>query len=204
MANGDLVRFSFRERLIHWLVGLSLCYLLLTGLAFSYPKVFWLLNLVGGPSTARWFHPWVGLVFVVGIVLMFLTWAKDMRITHEDRKWFDALPAYARHERDKVPPAGKYNAGQKGFFWAMIVLGILHLFTGIPLWFPVTFGAGLVTTMRFIHYFVTLPSLLLLLLHIYLGTLLFPGTARAMLYGTVTRRWARLHHPLWAREKTGD
>ncbi len=27
---------------------------------------------------------------------------------------------------------------------------------------------------------------------------------RAMLYGTVTREWARLHHRLWYREQAGD
>jgi formate dehydrogenase subunit gamma len=204
MAARDLLRFTYRERLIHWLVGLSLVYLLLTGMAFAHAKLFWMLSLVGGAPTARWVHPWVGVVFVVGIVLMFFTWVKDMYLGASDREWFKALPYYARHEKDKVPPSGKYNAGQKGFFWAMTILGALHLITGLPLWFPHTFGLGLVPAMRFLHYFVTLPSLLLLLLHVYLGTVLFPGTARGMLYGTVTRAWARLHHPLWAREQSGD
>lgn len=204
MARGDLTRFSFYERVIHWLSGFSLVYLLITGMAFSYPKAFWLLNLVGGPATARWFHPWVGVVFVVSMILMFRMWAREMRVSREERAWFDALPHYAKHEKDKVPPVGKYNPGQKVYFWLMIVFGVLHLFTGLPLWFPQTFGLGLVPTMRFIHYFITLPSLLLLLAHIYLSTILYPGTARAMLYGTVTRAWARLHHPLWAREKAGD
>ena len=204
MANRDLVRFTYYERLVHWLVGLSLGYVLLTGLAFSYPKLFWLLSLFGGAPTARWLHPWVGLVFTVGIVLMIFAWVKDMGITGADREWFGAISHYARHEKDKVPPTGKYNGGQKAFFWAMIIFGILHLFSGVPLWFPRVFGLGLVPLMRFIHYFVTLPVLLLVLLHAYLGVILFPGTARGMLYGTVTRAWARLHHPLWAREKAGD
>ena len=91
MARGDLVRFTFVERVVHWLVGFSLGYVLITGMAFSYPKLFWLLNLFGGAPTARWLHPWVGLVFTAGIVWMFITWARDMRITKEDRAWFCAL-----------------------------------------------------------------------------------------------------------------
>lgn len=204
MAGRDLVRFSFTERVVHWLVGFSLGYVLITGMAFSYPKLFWLLNLFGGAPTARWLHPWVGVVFTLGIVWMFLTWMRDMRMTREDRAWFGALSHYAMHEKDKVPPSGKYNAGQKAFFWVMIVLGTLHLFTGLPLWFPQTFGLAIVPLMRFLHYFVTLPALLLVLMHIYLGVILFPGTARSMIYGTVTRAWARMHHPLWAKEKAGD
>ena len=31
--------------------------------------------------------------------------------------------------------------------------------------------------------------------HIYLGTSAEPGTFRSMTRGTVTRKWARLHHP---------
>ena len=40
--------------------------------------------------------------------------------------------------------------------------------------------------------------------HIYLGTIGEPGTFRSMTRGTVTRAWARLHHPRWFREVTGE
>ena len=40
--------------------------------------------------------------------------------------------------------------------------------------------------------------------HIYLGTAAEPGTLRSMIHGTVTKDWARLHHPRWYREVTGD
>jgi formate dehydrogenase subunit gamma len=41
-------------------------------------------------------------------------------------------------------------------------------------------------------------------LHIYLGTAAEPGTFRAMIRGTVSRRWARFHHGRWYREVTGE
>jgi formate dehydrogenase subunit gamma len=40
--------------------------------------------------------------------------------------------------------------------------------------------------------------------HIYLGTAAEPGTFRAMTGGTVTTDWARLHHPRWYKEVTGE
>jgi formate dehydrogenase subunit gamma len=43
-----------------------------------------------------------------------------------------------------------------------------------------------------------------LVFHIYLGTAAEPGTFRSMTRGTVTRAWARLHHPRWYREVTGE
>ena len=40
--------------------------------------------------------------------------------------------------------------------------------------------------------------------HIYLGTAAEPGTFGSMTRGTVTSGWARLHHPRWYREVTGE
>jgi formate dehydrogenase subunit gamma len=42
---------------------------------------------------------------------------------------------------------------------------------------------------------------LLLIVHVYLGTVAYPGTLGAMLHGSVTRAWARLHHPAWHEEQ---
>ena len=101
-----------------------------------------------------------------------------------------------------MPPAGKYNSGQKVFFWAQAIFGVAHLSTGVPLWFPESFSSGLLPTLRFLHFFVTLPGGLLLIAHVYLGTLAYPGTARGMLHGKVSRAWARRHHPLWIEKET--
>ena len=67
MRNHELHRFNFLERLVHWVVGVTFVLLLLTGLAFSYPSLFWLTAIVGGGPAARVLHPWIGMVFGVGI-----------------------------------------------------------------------------------------------------------------------------------------
>jgi cytochrome b subunit of formate dehydrogenase len=36
----DLKRFTYAERVIHWVAGLSFLFLLMTGLAFSHPRLF--------------------------------------------------------------------------------------------------------------------------------------------------------------------
>jgi formate dehydrogenase subunit gamma len=83
---------------------------------------------------------------------------------------------------------------------AMLVV----LLSGIPLWWPTKFGWGLrqlclvVHDIGFIFWFVAIVG------HIYLGTAAEPGTFRSMTRGTVTRAWAKLHHPRWFREVTGD
>ena len=201
MTTGVLHRFSYVERVVHWVVGISFVVLLLTGLALAYPALFWMTVFLGGGPAARALHPWIGLVFAVGMVFMFVLWLHDMFLGNHDWKWLRAVNHYARHERDKVPAAGKYNAGQKMFFWIQCILGIVFLVSGIPLWLPEAFGSGLLVTMRLLHYLATLAGGLLLIVHVYLGTVAYPGTVRGMLYGTVTREWAKLHHPLWHKEK---
>lgn len=208
-SQAALERFTFVERIVHWAVGLSFLFLLLTGLAFSHPRLFWITTVVGGGPTARVLHPWVGVLFSGSLVLMFLLWVRDMGIEQGDRAWLLAVRHYAVHDKDNVPPAGKYNGGQKLFFWGMSVFGALFLLTGVPMWLPGgalgvgPFYGGVVNVMRLVHYVTAVGGGLLLIVHVYLGTVAYPGTLGAMLHGSVTGSWAKLHHPLWHKEQSG-
>ena len=121
-----------------------------------------------------------------------------MFLDRQDREWLGAIKHYAAHQRDKVPPAGKYNAGQKMFFWVQSVLSIVFVVTGFLLWFPAVFSPTVLNTARLLHYAATLGGGLFLIVHVYLGTLAYPGTARSMIDGKVTPAWAKLHHPRWS------
>jgi formate dehydrogenase subunit gamma len=208
MSRGDVQRFTYVERVVHWAVGLSFVFLLLTGLALSHPRLYWITTVFGGGATARRLHPWVGVLFSAAAVAMFLLWVRDMSVGAADRQWLAAIRHYVVHDKDRVPPAGKYNGGQKVFFWVMSALGALYLVTGIPLWFPAgalgvgPFYGGIVNAMRLVHYLATVAGGLLLIVHVYLGTVAYPGTLGAMLHGYVTRSWAKLHHPLWHEEQS--
>ncbi len=201
MPGNDLQRFTLVERVIHWVVGLAFVLLLLTGLALSYPSLFWLTAVVGGGPAARALHPWIGLVFTVSLVVMVVLWLRDMRLGRADLEWMRAVGYYARHQRDKVPPTGKYNGGQKIFFWVESILGLVFVVTGVPLWFPEPMSSEVLMAARFLHYLATLGGGLFLIGHVYLGTIAYPGTAGGMLYGTVSREWAKLHAPLWYEEQ---
>ena len=61
-------RFSYGERLLHWLVAIPFIGLLLSGLAFAYPSVFGLTFLFGGGAHARLVHNWLGLFFAFFVV----------------------------------------------------------------------------------------------------------------------------------------
>ena len=123
MKRDDLPRFNYLERVVHWGVGLTFVFLLLTGLAFSHPSLYWITNLVGGGAATRVLHPWIGLLFSFFLLLMFFIWLKDMFLGRGEVAWLKAVRYYATHQKDRVPPVGKYNPGQKVFFWLMSVLG---------------------------------------------------------------------------------
>lgn len=202
MTDETIRRFTYVERIVHWAIGTSFVVLLLTGLAFSYPALFWITTLVGGGANARLLHPWVGAIFTIALVAMFAVWLRDMVMDADDWAWLRAVRHYAARRHEHVPAAGKYNAGQKAFFWLQSVIGLVLVVSGVPLWFPegmlgVTFDPSLLQVMRVLHYVGGLGGGLLLIVHVYLGTAAYPGTARGMIDGRVTRRWARHHHPRW-------
>jgi formate dehydrogenase subunit gamma len=209
VRRGQIRRFTFVERVVHWVVGLSFLFLLLTGLAFSHPRLYWLTAVVGGGPTARILHPWIGVLFALSFAAMFFLWLRDMRIDAQDREWLRAIRYYAVHDKARVPPAGKYNAGQKMFFWTMTVLGVVYVATGIPMWFPEgalglgPFYGGVVNVSRLLHYLATVGGALFLIVHVYLGTVAYPGTIGAMLHGSVSPAWAKHHHPRWHEEQSG-
>ena len=204
MTDRLLQRFNFFERVLHWVVGVTFVLLLATGLAFAYPPLFWLTALLGGGPSARALHPWVGVAFSVGMGAMLVIWFREMLLNRDDRRWLGAIRHYATRDTANVPPAGKYNAGQKLFFWVQGVLAVVFLATGVVLWFPETLAPArtLLSAARLLHYAASLGAGLFLIVHVYLGTVAYPGTARAMIDGSVTERWARHHHPRWHEEQT--
>ena len=202
MSDQFLHRFTYLERIVHCVVGATFVALLLTGLPFSYPSFFWLTTLVGGGPAARVMHPWIGSVFGVGMVFMLALWIRDMFLDRGDWQWLRSVRDYAAQRHDKVPPAGKYNAGQKVFFWAQGLLAVIFVSSGLVLWMPDRFASGLLSMPRLLHFTATLGGGLLLLVHVYLGTIAYPGTGRGMIDGKVSRHWAALHHPRWYEERT--
>src|SRR5258707_9491820 len=97
---GRILRYNFSERITHWVAAISYIYLMLTGLAFWSPWLFWLAVVFGGGTVSRELHPWVGLIFVVGTLMMYDMWAGQMRETELDRQFWRALPHYIRNEDD--------------------------------------------------------------------------------------------------------
>src|SRR6185436_13165596 len=135
---------------------------------------------------------------------MFVQWVGDMRLRGKDWSWFGARAlAYIRHKGED-PDIGKYNPGQKAFFFAVAFLSLVLVATGLVLWFPRELAAPLPGLSWVLHDAGFILFAVAMIVHIYLGTAALPGTFRSMTRGTVTKSWARLHHPRWYRDVTGE
>jgi formate dehydrogenase subunit gamma len=202
-----IVRYVFRERLMHAAAALSYLYLLLTGLAFWTPGLYWIAVVLGGGYLSRLLHPWVGLVFAGTLVWMFVTWRRDMRATPEDRAWRKAIGHYIRNEDEKVPPVWRFNYGQKQLFWLMVWGGAALLLSGLVMWFvaPIPWDLRLLRyTATIVHAVAALLTIAGFIIHVYMGVAVVPGGLDAVIHGEVTEEWARHHHRLWLAQVTSD
>jgi len=197
-------RYSMRERVIHWIAALAYLYVLLTGLAFYSPHLYWLATVLGGGPTARFWHPWIALLFLASIVWMWRAWAADMRITSSDRTWGAAIDHYVRNEDELLPPVDRFNLGQKQFFWGMLIAGALLLVSGVVMWMPELVPAALARGIAILlHVGTALVTVGLFIIHVYMGTAVVRGSFTSMVRGEVTPEWAKTHHRLWYYRMTG-
>jgi formate dehydrogenase subunit gamma len=203
LPGNRILRYTLTERVNHWIAGLSYLYCLITGLAFWSPYLFWLATLVGGGPTARFWHPWFGLVFAAASFWMYAMWAADMRINDADRAWAKAMEHYIRNEDEDLPPIWRFNYGQKLFFWLMFYGAILLLVSGLVLWFP-EFIPWSWRWLRFlaiaVHVIAALATIGGFIIHVYMGTAMVRGGFTSIIRGEVSATWARMHHRLWYEE----
>jgi formate dehydrogenase subunit gamma len=195
-----ILRYTFGERVLHWVAGLSYVYLLLTGLAFWSPYLFWLAIIFGGGPTARFWHPWAGLLFVAAVAWMCGIWHGDMRTTPADREWAKHVGDYIRNEDENLPPIGRFNIGQKQFFWLMFYGGIALLLSGVALWFVNDIPWSwrwLRYTAVLVHAVTALLTIGGFIIHVYMGTAMVRGGFTSIIRGEVSTSWARMHHRLW-------
>ncbi len=199
-----LLRYTDSERMNHWVIAIFFVFAGLSGLAFFHPAFFFLTNLFGGGSWSRILHPFFGVIMFVSFLgLFFRLWRANV-MTPADREWRRHSADMLRGDKSKMPPVGKYNAGQKGIFWAMAVSLLVLIVTGVMFWrpwfapyFPIVVGRAAVL----LHAVAAVVLILATIIHIY-AAIWVKGTLRAMTRGTVSESWARQHHALWHRDMT--
>ena len=207
IPHGHVLRYTFPERLIHWIAAGSFLYLMGTGLAFWSPWLFWVAVALGGGQISRMLHPWAGLIFTGAVLYMYRMWSAQMRFDTVDREWWKSLHYYIRNEDEKMPPAGRYNAGQKMLFWSFFLGGLVLLLSGLVLWF----SEALPWNMRWLRYTAVIvhPAAALLtignfMIHVYMGVFAERGAFGSVIRGDVSLAFAKRYHPGWYKEIAGS
>jgi formate dehydrogenase subunit gamma len=206
-SDGEVQRYTVSERLWHWLGGLSFTYCALTGLALFSPYLYWLAAVFGGGPTVRFWHPWLGLVFLAAVLWMHGQWRDDLKLTEADRQWREKIDAYVTNHDQELPPQARFNAGQKLFYWAMFYALLVLLLSGIVMWFPERVPRNLIVILPVVgilHEAAALISIGAIIIHIYMGIFAEPESLRAMISGRVSRAWARNYHRLWYDKVQGQ
>jgi formate dehydrogenase subunit gamma len=200
---GRLVqRFSTVERWAHWSVAISFCVLAVTGMLLLFGKHV-LLPILGHTmfgwlgSLAKNLHNFLAPLFMVSLVSFIAIYIRDNLPEKGDLKWFAG--AFAMFWSGKHVPSGRFNAGEKAYFWlGVVALCITLSVTGAIMLFPNM--EQLRMTMQqtnVIHSVSAICMVLLALGHIYVGTIGVEGAYRNMRDGVTDETWAKEHHELW-------
>jgi formate dehydrogenase subunit gamma len=207
LPNQRILRYTYKERVMHWIAGLSYVYLLLTGMAFYSPHLFWIAVLLGGGSTSRFWHPMIGILFSAAVLWMYVEWRADMRTTPADLAWKKTFGHYIRNEDEQVAGAERFNYGQKQFFWVMFWGGAALLLSGLVLWFTDAIPWSLYW-LRYlailVHVVAALFTIGAFIIHVYMGTAVVRQGFNSVLRGEVSEQWAKTHHPLWLSRMTDE
>ena len=93
--------------------------------------------------------------------------------------------------RDEMMPAQeRFNAGQKQFYWILFWGAIVLLLIGIIMWLPERMPLGLRWVLRLatiIHSTAALITIGAIIIHIYMGLWMTPGSLKAMIEGHVSK-----------------
>jgi formate dehydrogenase subunit gamma len=199
-------RYTFEERMCHWITGFAYLYCLATGLAFYSPYLFWIAVALGGGPTSRFWHPIVGLGFLCAALWMHRIWRRDVVLSDADRSWLDKAKYYVTNQDSLVPAQGRFNAGQKMYYWAMYYGALLLVISGVVMWFPeyVPFALRWIRPLVIIlHESAALITIGAFIIHVYMSIFTVPGSVDAMVSGWVSEDWARTHHRLWYDQVQG-
>ena len=204
-SGAKILRFAGFERFIHWLTASCFIVLALSGLNISFGRI--LILPLFGPDVfatmsayAKFAHNYLAFPFMLGLVMMFLIWIKDNIPGKLDLEWIKQGGGIL--SAGKHPPAKRFNAGQKGIFWIVIIGGALMSVSGWFLIFP--YLAATVTVLQFwtvIHAVIAMLFIAAMLAHIYIGSIGMEGAFDAMGTGEVDLNWAKEHHALWVEEQ---
>lgn len=192
-------RFSLTERIVHWFAAGLWLILAITGLIILFGR--YVLLPVLGPtafsmiaSASMQAHNLMGPIFVVSIVLMFVTFIRGNFFQVADIWWLlKGGGFFGGHASSH-----RYNFGEKTWYWWSVILGLVLSASGFAMLFPEWLDSRTYLQLaNLAHAIAALGFIAFGIGHIYLATIGMEGALEGMTRGTVDENWAKEHHDLW-------
>ena len=134
----------------------------------------------------RYIHGVVGIFTVVPVGIMLIMWAKDSIFRGYDIVWLSRFGGYLSKSHEPLP-AGRFNAGQKIWFWLSTIVSLVMFYTGYLMFYFSASVNGL-RTAALVHNVLAVLLLVALLGHLYMVLYIYSGSLRSMLRGTKTEK----------------
>lgn len=204
-----ITRWSIFDRIIHWSTATLFILLAITGLSMMFGRHV-LIPIMGADGFAAYasfaiaIHNYLGPLFVAVLVILILSWIKHNIINGNDIKWFKA--GGGGIIGNQHVSCGRFNGGEKVWFWIVTLVGLSVGISGLILDFP-NFDQvrSTMQTANIVHGSLSIIWIAIAFGHIYIGTIGSEGSLDGMVTGEVDENWAKQHHDLWYEEvKQGD
>ena len=191
-------------RLMHALAAISWIILVPTGAIMMWGESF------GGGAFVRFCknaHGIATIIFAISVLPLACYWLKRMLPAFYDIKWMLIVGGYLSKNKRAIP-AGKFNAGQKAWFWIAIPGGLVMIITGAAMYFMDFDGGSLLNVSQIeflrgsaiVHNALGIVCAVFLLVHIYMAAVAIAGAIGSMIHGYKEEEEVYTLHHYWYKE----
>ena len=199
--------FSLYNRIIHQVAAVSFIVIVPTGFVIVFGDFF------GGGMFVRackHLHGIFTVPFAIVVIPMFLMWLKEAIFNFDDVKWMMIVGGYLSKEKKPIP-AGKFNAGQKMWYWIATLGGMVMVVSGAAMFF-LDFNIDMVKSMTglsqidflrvmaIVHNVVGFLVVALFITHVYMSMFAIKGAVHSILDGHMEEEEVRILHSSWYKQ----
>ena len=199
--------FSLYNRIIHQIAAVSFIVIVPTGFIIVFGDFF------GGGTFVRMcknLHGIFTVPFTLVVIPMALMWIKEAFFNMDDVKWMMIVGGYLSKEKRPIP-AGKFNAGQKMWYWVAILGGITMIVTGAVMFF-MDFDSAMIRNMTglsqidllrvaaILHNVVGFAVAALFITHVYMSMFAIQGAVHSIIDGYVGEEEIKILHSSWYKK----
>lgn len=198
--------FTLFHRIVHAIAGISFILIIPTGLIMMFGSTF------GGGEfvkVCKEIHAISTLLFIVSVIPMFFMWLRWMFLHWDDIKWLMIVGGYLNKDKKPVP-AGRFNAGQKTWYWLATLGGFIMIGTGAAMYFQDfrldILDAYQISQIDFlrasaiVHNALGLAVVALFFVHIYMAVFAIKGAIHSMIDGHKEEEEVEILHSSYYKE----